>query len=207
MSDQTPDRTRTFSVTYDYLCPFARNGHEHVVEGLRAGAPWDVRFVPFSLKQVHVGEDDVDVWERDDAEQVAGLLALLAGVAVRDGQPDRFLDTHLELFAARHDRGEDIREEKVVHDALRRAGADVDAAFAAVNDGAAREALRKEHASAQDDDGVFGVPTFITGDRAVFVRLMHRPDDSDDAIATVERVIDLMGWQDMNEFKQTRIPR
>jgi len=40
-----------FALTYDYLCPFARNANEHVVTGLRSGAPWDVTIIPFSLTQ------------------------------------------------------------------------------------------------------------------------------------------------------------
>ena len=47
---------RTFAVSWDYRCPFARNAHEHVLEGIVAGADWDVTFVPFSLNQVHVEE-------------------------------------------------------------------------------------------------------------------------------------------------------
>ena len=31
-----------FEVTWDYLCPFARNAHEHLAVGLQAGAGWDV---------------------------------------------------------------------------------------------------------------------------------------------------------------------
>ncbi len=48
--------TRSFAVTWDYRCPFARNAAEHVLDGLGAGADWDVRWVPFSLGQVHVAE-------------------------------------------------------------------------------------------------------------------------------------------------------
>lgn len=44
----------SFAVTWDYRCPFARNAHEHVLAGLAGGADWNVRFVPFSLGQVHV---------------------------------------------------------------------------------------------------------------------------------------------------------
>ena len=55
--------TLSFAVTWDYRCPFARNFHEHVLTGLEAGADWDVRFVPFSLDQVHVAEGDPDVWD------------------------------------------------------------------------------------------------------------------------------------------------
>lgn len=50
-------RTIRFAIGFDYLCPFARNAHEHVIAGLRGGAGWQVRFVPFSLPQVHLEED------------------------------------------------------------------------------------------------------------------------------------------------------
>ena len=40
-----------FGITYDYLCPFARNANEHVVAALRGGADWDVTFEPYSLTQ------------------------------------------------------------------------------------------------------------------------------------------------------------
>ena len=54
---------------------------------------------------------------------------------------------------------------------------------------------------------VFGVPTFIVGDHAVFVRLMARPEgDADAARATVERVLGLItDHPDLNEFKHTRL--
>ena len=48
------DVRQTFAVTWDYRCPFARIGHEHVLDALEAGAPWDVTFVPFFLNQSHV---------------------------------------------------------------------------------------------------------------------------------------------------------
>ncbi len=53
------------------------------------------------------------------------------------------------------------------------------------------------------------MPTFISGEQAVFVRLMDRPaGDGDHAIRTVERVLDqLEGFPDLNEFKHTSIPR
>ncbi len=56
---------------------------------------------------------------------------------------------------------------------------------------------------------VFGVPTFIVEDRAVFVRLMSRPD-GDAALArrSIEGVVALMDEQpDLNEFKYTTLSR
>lgn len=201
--------SRSFGITWDYLCPFARNGHEHVVEGLRAGADWDVTFVPFSLSQVHVETGEPAVWDREDALEVSGILALAASLAVRDSFPDRFLDVHLSLFGARHDDGDDIKEEAVVRRALDRAGVDADDVLGLVREGGPIEALRKEHEAAVSDLDVFGVPTFLSDDDAVFVRLMNRPEgDADLARATIERVLDLFtGWRDLNEFKRTRIPR
>jgi hypothetical protein len=54
---------------------------------------------------------------------------------------------------------------------------------------------------------VFGVPTFIVGDDAVFVRLMARPEgDADLARTTVDRVLGLITHHpDLNEFKHTRL--
>ena len=73
---------------------------------------WDVTFLPFSLSQVHVPEGGAPVW--DDPAKAKDLLALAAGVVVRDQYPDRFLDAHVALFAARHDQGLDLRLPDVV---------------------------------------------------------------------------------------------
>ena len=51
-----------------------------MIDALRAGAEWDVNFRPFSLNQVHVGEDEAPMWERPG--DGSGLLALSAGGAL-----------------------------------------------------------------------------------------------------------------------------
>jgi hypothetical protein len=55
---------------------------------------------------------------------------------------------------------------------------------------------------------VWGDPTFIVGDRSVFVRLLEQ-SEGDVAVATrtIERVLDLIEWPILNEFKHTSIPR
>lgn len=202
--------TRRFAITYDYLCPFARNANEHVIEALQSGADWDVTFVPFSLSQAHAGEDGKpDVWDRTEPLRSSGIRAMLASLVTRDRDPSRFLDVHRSLFAARHDDGDDIRDRAVVHAALSRADADADGILADVDDLAGLETLRKEHEAAVVEHQVFGVPTFIAGDHAVFVRVMHRPaGDAHVATETIDRVLDLLtGWPDLNEFKHTSIPR
>ena len=197
----------TFSLTYDYRCPFARNAHEHVVTGLQAGAPWDVRFSPFSLSQVHVEEGATAVW--DDPGKAPELLAVAASLVVRDQFPDQFLDFHAAMFAARHDQSLDIRDERVVSQVLTGAGVDAAAVLDAVHDGWPVEQFRKEHEAAVADHQVFGVPTFVVGGQAAFVRLMKRPEgDAAVARATIDRVLGLVGGTpEINELKHTSIPR
>lgn len=196
-----------FAVTWDYRCPFARNAHEHLVVALQAGAPWDVRFAPFSLNQVHVAEGGLDVW--DDPGQAANLRAMNVGIAVRDRFPAHFLRVHLALFTARHDEARDLRDDDVLRAVLTEQGIDADVVFAEIEDGWPLETFRKEHDELVHDNQVFGVPTFIAEGQAVFVRLMHRPvGDAHEARRTVERVLDLVtGLPELNEFKHTSIPR
>ena len=199
--------TLDFAVTWDYRCPFARNFCEHVLVGLESGADWDVHFIPFSLDQVHVEEGEPDVWDNPDAGR--SLLAGQVGVAVRDRWPDRFLAAHRALFDCRHEGGGDLRERDVMRQALASAGLDAGEVFAEVDAGWPLETFRKEHEAAAGDYQVFGVPTVIVADQAVFIRVMHRPrGDAEVARRTVERALDLVtDWPDLNEFKHTSIPR
>ncbi len=196
-----------FAVTWDYRCPFARNAHEHVLTGLAAGASWDVRFVPFSLGQVHVAEGEAPIWDRPGDD--SGLTALQVGVWARDTAPSAFLGVHRALFAARHDRGHDLRDRDVLAKILADAGLDPTAAFAAVDDGSLLAAVRAEHDAAERDHSVWGVPTFVLGEQAAFVRIMDRPgDDGDHARRTIDRVVGLLAEAPtLNELKHTTVPR
>lgn len=200
--------TRRFAITFDYLCPFARNANEHVVAGLRAGADWDVRFLPYSLAQGHVEEGQEDVWERADPHGVPGVLALQIGITVRDQHPDRFLAVHEALFGARHDQGADIKDRAVLAEALERTGVPAADLFRAIDDGGPLGQLQKEHEQAVHDHQVWGVPTFVTDRRAVFVRLLDRPaGDGEVATGRIEQVVDLVDSSlDLHEFKQADLP-
>lgn len=206
LAQSVSDIPVSFSVTWDYRCPFARNAHDHIVAALRGGAGWDVTFVPFSLGQVHIGEGEPDIWDhwRDDS----GLLALQAGVVVRDTFPERFLDVHAALFALRHDHGGHLRDEAAVRGVLADQGVNADAVFAEIDAGDAIITLQQEHERAVKDHSVWGVPTFVVGDQAAFVRVMDRPQgDAARATRTIERIVELLGWPELNEFKHTSIPR
>lgn len=197
----------SFAVTWDYLCPFARNAHEHLLTALEGGAEWDVTFQPFCLMQSHVAEGEPPVWDLE--EKARGVLALEAGIVVRDRFADRFLAAHRALFAARHDQGNDLGDPGVVRGALEAAGVDADAVFDEIAKGWPLDTLRSTHEKSVADLEVFGVPTFIVENSAVFVRLMTRPGtDSDRARATIEHVVGLLvDHPELNEFKHTTIPR
>ena len=112
---------------------------------------------------------------------------------------------HRALFAARHDDGRNLKDPDVIADVLNANGVDAESVFGEIADGWPLETIRKEHEAAANDHTVWGVPTFISGDRAVFVRLMDRPEgDAAHATRSVERVVELLdGWPELNEFKWT----
>jgi hypothetical protein len=196
----------SFAVTWDYRCPFARNAHEHLLTALEGGADWDVRFLAFSLDQAHIEEGEPAAWDQPD--RYPGQVANLAGIVVRDRLPEQFLGVHRALFAARHDQALDLRDRDVLAKVLDQAGVDPGEVLAEVDAGWPLEVLKGEHTDVVDRLSVFGVPTFILGGRAVFVRLLDRPgDDVDRATTTITRVLDLIGgWPELNEFKYASVP-
>jgi 2-hydroxychromene-2-carboxylate isomerase len=194
--------SRSIAVTFDYRCPFAYNGNAAVIAALRVGSDVDFRFTPFSLDQIHVEEGQPAMWERDPSEWGSGVLSLLYGIAVRDTFPDQFYDAHLALFAARHDQGLKLDDEAVLRDAVASAGLDPDAVAEEAHSGRPLKTLATEHTEAVDRWSVFGVPTYIEGEEAVFVRFMERGRVDD-----LERMLELLDFTRLNEFKRTRIPR
>ncbi len=193
---------RPIAVTFDYRCPFASNGNAAAVAALRAGADLDVRFLPFSLDQAHIGEGEPDVWDREPDKMGSGALSLQWGLAVRDSFPEHFLDAHLALFAARHDQGLRLELEETVRDVVASVGLDVDAVAAEVATGRPLKTLATEHAEAVERWGVWGVPTFIEGNDAAFVRFMERGRVED-----LERMLELLSWTSLNEFKRPAVER
>ena len=195
-----------FAVTYDYLCPFARIANEIVIRALDGGTDHDVAFRPFSLSQVHLAEGETPVWQTEP--RPSGVLALEWGLAVREEFPDAFHDAHLALFSARHDQGRDLNDPDVIREAVGSAGLDPDEVAKVVAGGQPAKSLASEHTWGVEQHRVFGVPTFVFDERAVFIRLMQRKPEPADARATLDRLVEVMtGWPELNELKATRIPR
>jgi DSBA-like thioredoxin domain len=194
------------ALTFDYLCPFARIANDLVLRALGDRALDEVDFRAFSLSQVHTGAGDPPVWRTEP--RPSGVLALEWGLAVRDELPERFPAAHAALFDARHVHGRDLKDPQTLREAVASAGVDPDEVEKLVAGGKPAAALAADHAWAVDEHGVFGVPTFVTDERAVFVRLMRSPADQREAVDTLDRLLAMVtGWADLNEFKATRIPR
>lgn len=195
----------TFSVSFDYRCPFAKNIHLHLVAGLRAGAPWDVTFVPWTLSQVHRDEGDIDVW--DDPAKDEQLLALAAGVSVRDHQPELFLAAHDALFRARHEGSVRLATLGEIEEVLAPLGVNIDALRADVASRRPHKVIGESFHEYERYEA-FGVPTFVVGDVATFVRYMVAPTgDNAASVKVIESMLDLMASEpELNEFKRTKIP-
>lgn len=198
---------RSFAVTWDYRCPFARVAHDHVLTALAAGAPWDVRFVPMSQLQCSLDDDAPSVWENPGRDR--GLPALEVGIAVRDHWPEAFPAVHRGLFDARHLDARRLDDPRALAEVVTSAGLDAAEVLDVVAGGGPHATVRAEHQRAVDEHGVWGVPTFVVGAEAAFVRLMDGPaGDATTAVTTIERILDLIGgWPGLNELKHTRVPR
>ena len=165
--------------------------------------------MPFSLSQAHV-EDGGDPGVGRRRSGSADLIAIEAGLVVRDRFPDRFFDVHLGLFAARHDEGLDLRDEASSATCSTGTASTPTRCFAAIGEGWPRqESSARSHEAAVADHQVFGVPTFISGEASAFVRIMTRPEgDGKLAVSTIEGVLELLdGHPELNEFKHTSISR
>jgi 2-hydroxychromene-2-carboxylate isomerase len=195
----------TFALTYDYRCPYARIANDHVLTALAGGGDLDVTFVPFSLTQAHLEMGETTVWEAP--AQDSGIEALQASVAIRDHQPEFFIDAHRALYEFRHAEAGNLRDRDALTRVLNDVGVDTEAMWHLVDQGTALAVIESEHTRYANSHEVWGVPTFISGDAAVFVRLLAPAlGDAELAVRTVNRILEQMQWSLLNEFKHTTVP-
>jgi predicted DsbA family dithiol-disulfide isomerase len=194
----------TFDLSYDYRCPFAKNIHLHVVSALRAGADFNVTFVPWTMSQGYRADGAPDTW--DDPSRDAEHLALAVSTSIRDLAPEHFLDAHEALFRARHERAIRLVNEGEIAQALEGLGLDLGTVF---EDVASRRPHKVMGESFREFERyeAFGVPTFVVGGDATFVRYMNPPtNDASASIALIESLVTLMSDQSaLNEFKHTKV--
>ncbi len=195
---------KPFLLSYDYRCPFAKIIHLHVIEALRAGANFDVTFVPWTMSQGYRDEGAPDVW--DDPERDSQLLSLAVSTSVQALMPERFLDVHEALFRARHDRAIRLVSEPEIATALEGLDLDLSAIFDDVASRRPHKVIGEWFREFERYEA-FGVPTFVIDGDATFVRYMNPPtDDPQGSIALIESLVTLMSDQSaLNEFKHTKV--
>ena len=195
----------SFHLSYDYRCPFAKNLHLHVVEALRAGADFDITFVPWTMGQGYRAEGAPDVWA--DPRQDSANLALAVSASIRDRQPDRFLDAHEALFRARHERAIRLNTIEQITEVLAPLGVDMDDVIADLETRRPFDVLGESFAYMAQFEA-FGVPTFVVNNDATFVRYMKPPTgDGAASTAIISSLVTMMAEQiDVNEFKHTKVP-
>jgi hypothetical protein len=194
----------SFDLSFDYRCPFAKNIHLHVVTALRAGADFDVNFVPWTLSQGSA-DDGPDVW--NDPAFDTEHLSLCVGVSVRDQQPEHFLDAHEALFRARHELAIRLITFDEIDEVLKPLGVDMDLVRADVASRRPHEVIGKSYEEFSTYEA-FGVPTFIVDGNATFVRYMTSPSaDAQASVEIIQSLLTLMTQRvDLNEFKHTQVP-
>jgi hypothetical protein len=198
--------TRSFAVTWDYRCPYGRIVHDHVVTGLLAGADWNVTFLPYCLGQSNRDPGLPPIWETPQAD--SGLFALQVGVAARDADPARFPTFHHAVYEYRHTRAGNLNDRDAIAAMLTDAGLDASTVFDHVESGEPLRTIAREHMQYVNSHDVWGVPTFVVDDKAVFVRLLRTSDgNAETAIATIDRILDNIDWPILNEFKHTSVPQ
>jgi hypothetical protein len=195
---------KPFLLSYDYRCPFAKIIHLHVIAALRAGAEFDVTFVPWTMSQGYREEGAPDVW--DDPERDSQLLSLAVSTSVQTLMPERFLGVHEALFVARHDRAIRLVSEAEIATALEGLDLDLTAVFEDVASRRPHKVIGEWFREFERYEA-FGVPTFVVDGDATFVRYMDPPtQDPQASIALIESLVTLMSDQRaLNEFKHTKV--
>ena len=195
--------TRSIAVTFDYRCPFAYNGNAAVIAALRAGSDVDFRFTPVLARPgARRGGRAADVGARPVGvgHRACSRCSTASRCATRSPTSSSTRTSRCSPPATT--TACKLGDEDVLRDAVTEAGLDADAVAEEAHSGRPLKTLAAEHTEAVDRWAVFGVPTYIEGEEAVFVRFMERGRVDD-----LERALDLLQWSRLNEFKRTRIPR
>lgn len=196
---------KSFKLSYDYRCPFAKNIHLHAVSALSAGADLDIEFMPWTMSQNHRAEGAPDVW--NDESKDSELLSLAVSTSIRDQQPEHFLAVHEAFFRARHEQGIRLVSWEEIEPIIAALGVDVEMVKADVASRRPHQVIGETFAEFNRYEA-FGVPTFVVNGDATFVRYMDGPESPEKSAELLISLVTLMSNQSaLNEFKHTRLPR
>ncbi len=132
---------------------------------------------------------EVKVWEHPEARS-RGVAALAAAQAARLLNPGRLPAFHMGLFEARHEQARDLADPATLDAVATAAGYDREAFARARVSPEAWAAVGRDHEAAVAL-GVFGTPTLVVGDQAVFLKMQPLPEN-ESALEVLEEVLDLL---------------
>lgn len=166
---------------FDFACPWAyqaslwaRDVFEMMGDDYIA-----LRFRFFSLAQANRQDENWNIWEqKPDDPKAWGLLAFLAGAAIRKHGDQVLLDRFYKALAMLHHEQKEPLEQATIEKAATEAGVDM-AILKPIFDGDIAEAaaiLKTDHTEAVEQYGIFGSSTFVFEEKyPIYVRLMPRP--------------------------------
>lgn len=163
------ERMRQLICYFDYTCSYSYKAWlwlEEVASGHKISVEWR----PFLLKEVNREPGERSYFDRETIESVA-LLALALSIAARGQHHTTY---HERTFRAMHE-DEERPDEAGIYEIARDAGVDVDA----FRNEQRRwiEAVASEHRLATTRWGVFGTPTLVIEENAVYLKLDSPPAD------------------------------
>jgi predicted DsbA family dithiol-disulfide isomerase len=162
---------------------------------------------PFFLSQINNKEgSEWKAWEQEEETPTLGLLALRAGEAARRQGTKAFEAFQLILLKARHEDRKDLSSQEVIMEAAAASGLDLARFREDLADKSILQELGETHTQAEQEYGVFGVPTFIFPNGSSAFLKTYRPPD-EDAVEMFESLVTVMDkWKLVGELKRPQPP-
>jgi len=148
-----------------------------------------IQWKAFSLEQQNSKDGpDFMIWEHPEYHG-KGVPALAAAKAAKNQGDSFFLKFHLAVFEARHDKGKDIADRKLLQEIAQGAGLDLARFEHDLTQAETWRAVGKDHLESRQKYEVFGVPTLIfESGLALFVKLGSLPESREERISLFELI-------------------
>jgi predicted DsbA family dithiol-disulfide isomerase len=151
-------------VYFDYACPYVHSAARWLDDvrrqlgSERVAVTW--RFFP--LEEVNAPPDAaMPIWDLPADRRSRSRDSLRAAAAARRQGTDEFERFHSALLGLKHEEGKDHGLRATLEEAASRAGLDLAAFSAGLDDPSLLVAIRDDYQQGRQTFGVFGTPTFV----------------------------------------------
>lgn len=188
------------SVLFDFRCPFSYLFFQYVQRCEKTLKLFN--FIPYPLSRSHF-ESQQSYWREDF--KVLGLNALLVANYVRQYSLNQYNELLAQLFSLKFKHFLNVDEEGSLVKAM-------------LDLGMEEKIIKKSQEKTNVDDfkktvefykgtfDVFGVPTLVYHDKAVFVKLQRAPESETRAETVIRQLISLVkDVPELAEFKHTKM--